>query len=53
MLAQSAVRKVQAMTSVAELEIEGRTIDIVLANDAHGAFVWVCSIGCWTSRTAA
>jgi len=40
MLAQSAVRKVQAMTSVAELEIEGRTIDIVLANDAHGAFVW-------------
>ena len=40
MLAQSAVRTVQAITSVADLDVEGRTIDIVLANDAHAAFVW-------------
>ncbi|TGP48336.1 hypothetical protein EN802_28755 [bacterium M00.F.Ca.ET.159.01.1.1] len=40
MLAQSAVRTVEAATPVARLGVEGRTIDIMLANDAHGAFVW-------------
>ncbi|MBZ9862955.1 patatin-like phospholipase family protein [Mesorhizobium sp. CA12] len=47
MLAQSAVSTVQSMTSATDLitsvtdpNVEGRTIDIVLANDAHAAFVW-------------
>ena len=40
MLAQSAVRTVAAATPTAHLGVEDRTIDIVLANDAHAAFVW-------------
>ncbi|MBZ9848199.1 hypothetical protein LB565_09410 [Mesorhizobium sp. CA14] len=47
MLAQSAVSTVQSttsgtdlITSGTDLGVEGRTIDIVLANDAHAAFVW-------------
>ncbi|RWB21329.1 MAG: hypothetical protein EOQ40_11065 [Mesorhizobium sp.] len=40
MLAQSPMRTNQAIMSVADLGAEDRTIDIVLANDAHGAFVW-------------
>lgn len=40
MFAQSAVREVPAITSVADLDAEGRTIDILLANDTHAAFVW-------------
>ncbi|RWL84257.1 MAG: hypothetical protein EOR67_12360 [Mesorhizobium sp.] len=40
MLAQSAVRTVAAATPTRHLGVEDRTIDIVLANDAHAAFVW-------------
>ncbi|MDG4892402.1 hypothetical protein P9272_02135 [Mesorhizobium sp. WSM4976] len=40
MLAQSAVRTVAAATPTAHLGVEDQTIDIVLANDAHAAFVW-------------
>ncbi|TIU62129.1 MAG: patatin-like phospholipase family protein, partial [Mesorhizobium sp.] len=40
MLAQSPMRTNQAAVSVADLGAEDPTIDIVLANDAHGAFVW-------------
>lgn len=40
MLAQSAVRRVAAARPVAHLGVEGQTIDILLANDAHAAFVW-------------
>ncbi|WFP62813.1 hypothetical protein [Mesorhizobium sp. WSM4904] len=40
MLTQPATRTDQAIASVADLGMENRTIDIVLANDAHGAFVW-------------
>ncbi|TIQ38127.1 MAG: hypothetical protein E5X48_03780 [Mesorhizobium sp.] len=40
MLTQPAMRTDQAIASVANLGAEDRTIDIVLANDAHGAFVW-------------
>ncbi|TIU86602.1 MAG: hypothetical protein E5W03_08785, partial [Mesorhizobium sp.] len=40
MLAQSPMKTDQAAISVADLGAEDRTIDIVLANDAHGAFVW-------------
>ncbi|CDX52187.1 hypothetical protein LCM4577_23740 [Mesorhizobium sp. LCM 4577] len=40
MLAQSEVRTVAAATPTAHLGVEDRTIDIVLANDAHAAFVW-------------
>jgi NTE family protein len=40
MLAQSAVRTVAAAAPAAHLGVEDQTIDIVLANDAHAAFVW-------------
>ncbi|RWM09844.1 hypothetical protein [Mesorhizobium sp.] len=40
MLAQSAMQTDQTTISVADLGVEDRTFDIVLANDAHGAFVW-------------
>ncbi|TIU42157.1 MAG: patatin-like phospholipase family protein, partial [Mesorhizobium sp.] len=40
MLAQSPMRTDQAAVSVADLGAEDPTIEIVLANDAHGAFVW-------------
>ncbi|MDX8540419.1 hypothetical protein RFM23_22620 [Mesorhizobium abyssinicae] len=40
MLAQSPIRPDQAAISAVDLGLEERTIDIVLANDAHGAFVW-------------
>ncbi|RUW38015.1 MULTISPECIES: patatin-like phospholipase family protein [unclassified Mesorhizobium] len=40
MLTQPAMRTDQAITSVADLNVGDRTIDIVLANDVHGAFVW-------------
>lgn len=40
MLAQSAMQTDQPTISVADLGVEDRTIEIVLANDAHGAFVW-------------
>ncbi|AZO28943.1 hypothetical protein [Mesorhizobium sp. M1B.F.Ca.ET.045.04.1.1] len=40
MLAQPAVQTDQVIMSVTDLGMEDRTIDIVLANDAHGAFVW-------------
>lgn len=40
MLVQSAVRRVAAARPVAPHGVEGRTIDILLANDAHAAFVW-------------
>lgn len=40
MLAQSLMKTDQAAISVADLGAEDRMIDIVLANDAHGAFVW-------------
>ncbi|TIR15824.1 MAG: hypothetical protein E5X34_27655 [Mesorhizobium sp.] len=40
MLAQSVVRTVAAAAPAAHLGVEDQTIDIVLANDAHAAFVW-------------
>ncbi|TPN85695.1 hypothetical protein FJ987_14760 [Mesorhizobium sp. CU2] len=40
MLSQSAERTIQAITSVVDLGVEGRTIDVVLTSDAHAAFVW-------------
>ncbi|MDX8469358.1 hypothetical protein RFM26_27030 [Mesorhizobium sp. VK23B] len=40
MLAQPAMQTDQVIMSVPDLGVKDRTIDIVLANDAHGAFVW-------------
>ncbi|MBZ9822825.1 patatin-like phospholipase family protein [Mesorhizobium sp. CA4] len=40
MLAQSAVSTIQSITSATDFNAKARTIEIVLANDAHAAFVW-------------